>query len=69
MVVIDHGNGWESTYSHLHRIRVRRGNAVRRGTTIGTVGQSGNASGPHLHYEIRRNGRAVDPLPSLSRSP
>lgn len=65
LVIIDHGDGWKTYYAHLHRIRVRRGQDLRRGSTIGTVGRSGNATGPHLHYEIRRHGHPIDPRPSL----
>lgn len=66
MVVINHGGGWETRYAHLHSIRVDDGWRVRRGDRIGTVGRSGNASGDHLHYEIRHNGVAVDPGPTLA---
>ena len=65
MVVIDHGNGWETRYAHLHRIKVETGDRVRRGREIGTVGHSGNASGAHLHYEVHRQGIAIDPRPTL----
>jgi murein DD-endopeptidase MepM/ murein hydrolase activator NlpD len=61
LVVIDHGGGWETRYAHLKSIEVKRGKKIERGTVVGTVGKSGNASGYHLHYEIRRDGRAVDP--------
>jgi len=65
MVVIDHGNGWETRYAHLHRIKVEKGDRVRRGRELGTVGHSGNASGAHLHYEVHRQGIAIDPRPTL----
>jgi murein DD-endopeptidase MepM/ murein hydrolase activator NlpD len=67
LVVLDHGNGWETRYAHLHRIKVEEGKRVRRGRTLGTVGHSGNAGGNHLHYELRRNGVPVDPRPTLGR--
>lgn len=60
-VVIDHGNGFRTRYAHLKAIETRRGKTVRRGDLIGRVGSSGNASGPHLHYEVIRNGAPVDP--------
>ena len=66
-VVIDHGNGLSTRYAHLKRIKVRPGERVRRGDTLGTVGASGRASGSHLHYEVRREGRPVDPAPFLDR--
>lgn len=65
MVVLDHGNGWETRYAHLHRIKVEKGDRIRRGRTLGTVGHSGNADGDHLHYEVRRDGVPVDPRPTL----
>jgi murein DD-endopeptidase MepM/ murein hydrolase activator NlpD len=65
MVVIDHGNGFSTRYAHLKRIKAARGERVRRGDTLGTVGASGRASGSHLHYEVLRDGVPVDPRPFL----
>ncbi len=64
MVVIDHGHGYESRYAHLSRIEdgLSPGDKVKRGQLIAKSGNSGVTSGPHLHYEVRRNGRSVDPL-------
>ncbi len=67
LVVIDHGGGWETRYAHLKKITVGRGDRVRRGDGVGTVGHSGNASGDHLHYEVRYDGDAVDPRLTLRR--
>lgn len=67
LVVIEHGGGWETRYAHLRRIQVERGQRVARGEEIGTVGHSGNASGAHLHYEVRHAGRPLDPWPTLRR--
>lgn len=64
-VVIDHRNGYRTRYAHLKRIDTRVGSKVRRGDVIGRVGSSGNASGPHLHYEVIRNGVPVNPRPYL----
>jgi murein DD-endopeptidase MepM/ murein hydrolase activator NlpD len=61
VVVIDHGAGYETRYAHLSRISVRVGERVRSGQRIGKVGKSGNATGFHLHYEVRRSAVAVDP--------
>jgi len=61
MVLVDHGGGILTRYAHLKRIDVARGDRVRRGDRIGRVGASGNASGPHLHYEVIRNGAPVNP--------
>jgi hypothetical protein len=59
---IDHGNGIETKYAHCSRVMVRRGQRVKRGQEIATVGNSGLSTGPHLHYEIHINGKVVDPL-------
>jgi hypothetical protein len=60
-VVIDHGFGYTTRYGHLHEILVDKGQAIKRGNIIGTIGNSGKSTGPHLHYEVRENGRAVNP--------
>jgi murein DD-endopeptidase MepM/ murein hydrolase activator NlpD len=59
---IDHGAGLETLYGHASRILVRDGDQVQRREVIGLTGSSGQSTGPHLHFEVRRNGRAVDPL-------
>lgn len=61
-VLIDHGNGIESLYGHASAIFVRVGERVSRQQVIALTGSSGLSSAPHLHFEIRRNGSAVDPL-------
>jgi murein DD-endopeptidase MepM/ murein hydrolase activator NlpD len=61
LVKVDHGNGVETWYAHLSRLSVRAGKRVDRGEKLGRVGSTGRASGPHLHYEVRQGGRAVDP--------
>lgn len=68
-VLLDHGNGWQTRYAHLKRIKTERGTRVTRGTVVGAVGQSGNASGAHLHYEVLRNGTPIDPRPYLNDPP
>lgn len=65
MVEIDHGNGHRTRYGHLSRIGVATGEAVRDGDAIGAVGSSGRSTGPHLHYELVRDGRRRDPGPYL----
>jgi murein DD-endopeptidase MepM/ murein hydrolase activator NlpD len=60
-VVIEHGNDFRTVYAHLGSLAVVRGQKVKRGAVIGTVGCTGFATGPHVHYEIWRRGRAVDP--------
>ncbi len=67
LIVIEHGGGWETRYAHLRRIDVERGQRVARGQEIGTVGRSGNATGAHLHYEVRHAGLPLDPWPTLRR--
>jgi murein DD-endopeptidase MepM/ murein hydrolase activator NlpD len=59
-VVIDHGNGESSLYGHLDSVLVTVGQSIAAGTQLGTVGETGNASGPHLHFEERLNGAVVD---------
>lgn len=61
-IIIDHGNGYESLYSHLDGFNVRHGQEVKRGDVIGTVGNTGLSTAPHLHYEIRLNGEPVNPV-------
>src|SRR5690606_24664343 len=62
MVEIDHGHGLATRYAHMSRILVAEGQKVGTGDIIGESGSSGRSTGPHLHYEVRRNGNAVDPL-------
>lgn len=62
LVVIDHGDGWETWYAHCSRINVRLGQYVNQGDVIGRVGSTGRATGSHLHFEIRKDGRPVNPL-------
>jgi len=60
-ITILHGNGFSTTYSHLQKIYVKNKQYVRKGETIGTVGMTGNTTGPHLHYQILLNGEPVNP--------
>ena len=68
LVVVDHRLGFESWYAHLSRISVYRGQRVVGGTTIGRVGSTGRATGPHLHFEVRRYGSPINPGPRLLRA-
>jgi hypothetical protein len=63
-VVIEHGDGWETQYAHLRKgsVAVRAGETVQQGQRLGLVGLSGNTEFPHLHFEVRRRGKAVDPF-------
>jgi murein DD-endopeptidase MepM/ murein hydrolase activator NlpD len=62
MVEVDHGDGMTTRYAHMSKILVKVGDKVERGTVVGRAGSSGRSTGPHLHYEVRRNGTAIDPL-------
>ncbi|MFB7919229.1 peptidoglycan DD-metalloendopeptidase family protein [Streptomyces sp. NPDC056061] len=64
--VVNHGNGLSSLYAHMTRILTSVGDSVRQGQAIGTVGATGNVTGPHLHLEARVNGRPVDPMSYLT---
>ncbi|ANU08719.1 M23 family metallopeptidase [Paraurantiacibacter namhicola] len=65
LVIIDHGNGWQTRYGHLARVTVATGDPVKAGERIGIGGQGGVATRPELHFEIRRNGTPVNPAPRL----
>jgi len=65
LVIIDHGNGYETIYAHNEKILVEEGGSVLKGDVIALSGSTGRSSAPHLHYEIRKNGEAVDPTSYL----
>ena len=65
MVEIDHGGGYSTRYAHLSEIDVKVGDKVALGQTIGKSGSTGRSTGPHLHYEVRHNGKAVNPVSFL----
>ena len=61
-IVIRHGFGYETLYGHLSKYKCRAGQSVNRGDIIGYVGSTGRSEGPHLHYEVHKNGKVVNPL-------
>jgi murein DD-endopeptidase MepM/ murein hydrolase activator NlpD len=69
VVWLDHRGGVMSVYGHLAAIRVTTGERVTGDQVIALTGRSGNATGPHLHFEVWRHGREVDPVPLLGRFP
>jgi len=67
LVVVDHGFGLETKYGHLSSFTVKPGQGVKRGDVIGRLGATGRATGYHLHYEVRANGRLLNPLQLLTQ--
>ena len=61
-IEIDHGYGYKTLYAHLSKFAVRKGKRVKRGDLIGYVGNTGASTGPHLHYEVLKNNRSVNPV-------
>lgn len=68
LVVVDHGDGWFTAYAFLSRVTVKEGAKVAPGERIGLVGHTGLAKGNELHFEVRQNGKPVDPLEDLPRA-
>ena len=66
-VTIQHGNGFETAYGHLHRIGVKEGDCVEGGAIIGKAGSTGLVAGPQLHFEVRQGGEPLDPAVMLAR--
>lgn len=65
LIELAHADSYHTRYGHLSRLAVQSGQIVEPGQLIGYVGSTGRSTGPHLHYEVRRNGAAVDPLPYM----
>jgi murein DD-endopeptidase MepM/ murein hydrolase activator NlpD len=68
LVVLRHDQGFSTIYGHLNVVIAQEGEAVRQGQAIGGVGSTGKSTGPHLHFELRRDGRPLDPLPLLPQT-
>jgi murein DD-endopeptidase MepM/ murein hydrolase activator NlpD len=64
--LIGHGNGVITLYAHCQSVSVKKGQAVRQGEVIGFVGNTGRSTTPHVHFEVRKDGKAVNPLPYLA---
>jgi murein DD-endopeptidase MepM/ murein hydrolase activator NlpD len=64
-IIIDHQNGYKSLYGHLSKISVQQGDAVEQGEKIGVMGDTGHSFGVHLHFEVLKNGRNVNPMSYL----
>jgi murein DD-endopeptidase MepM/ murein hydrolase activator NlpD len=67
MVILDHGSDYSTVYGHCSILQVEQGQSVTKGQTIAQVGSTGLSTGPHLHFEVRKKGVAVDPLTYLSK--
>ncbi|MBQ8222379.1 MAG: M23 family metallopeptidase [Bacteroidales bacterium] len=61
-IIVDHGYGYKTRYAHLSSIKVKKGEKVKRGQEIGTLGNTGKSTAPHLHYEVIKNNKAVNPI-------
>jgi murein DD-endopeptidase MepM/ murein hydrolase activator NlpD len=65
IIEIDHGNGYKTRYHHLDEIRIKQGQSITKGSEIGTVGMTGGAVSPHLHFEVLKEGKHVNPVDYL----
>jgi murein DD-endopeptidase MepM/ murein hydrolase activator NlpD len=65
LVIVRHEDGFETRYAHLSEVHVKKGDRVETGQDVGAVGSTGHSTGPHLHFEIRREGKTLDPKPYL----
>ncbi len=62
VVYLEHGYGYKTIYAHMQKIKVRKGQKVKRGDLLGWVGNTGRSEAPHLHYEVHKNGRPINPI-------
>lgn len=68
IIIIQHSGGYETRYGHLDKIGVRKGQYVKTGELIGKTGQSGRVTGPHLHFELRKNGKVLNPMKYMPKT-
>lgn len=61
-VIVDHGYGYQTVYGHMSKINVKKGQKINRGDVLGYVGNTGTSTGPHLHYEVVKNGSKINPI-------
>ena len=61
-MVIDHGFSYKTLYAHMDKILAKKGQKIKRGDVIGYLGNTGLSTGPHLHYEVRKNNKPIDPI-------
>ena len=66
-VILEHPDGKKTLYAHAATIKVKKGEEVKRGKTVATVGSSGRSTGPHLHFEVYVNGKTQNPMKYLNR--
>jgi murein DD-endopeptidase MepM/ murein hydrolase activator NlpD len=62
LIIISHGFGYKTYFAHLNKFNVKRGQKVKRGDIIGYVGSTGRSEAPHLHYEVHKDGQAINPI-------
>ena len=67
VVEINHGNGYVTRYAHNQRVLVQLGDTVQKGQAVALIGSTGRSTGPHLHFEVLKQGRAVDPMSFVKR--
>jgi murein DD-endopeptidase MepM/ murein hydrolase activator NlpD len=68
MVEVNHGGGFSTRYGHHQKLLVKAGDIVKKGQIVGLMGSSGRSTGPHVHFEVYKNGRAVDPSSYIHRA-
>ena len=68
LVEINHGNGYHTRYGHNKKLKVKVGDTVKKGQVIALLGSTGRSTGPHVHFEVRKNGRVIDPTPFVQAS-